>query len=153
MFLLEDAAKKIIALAEAVPEDKYSWRPGEGVRSVSEVFMHIAGANYLLPTFIGVKADGFEGRQGFQKMQQMEKITGKTKIVEQLKKSFDHARHAIRSTKDSELDKSVDFFGNKTTYRGLLNILASHCHEHLGQSIAYARINKIVPPWSRQSGS
>lgn len=153
MALLEDAATKVVSLAEAIPEDKYGWRPGEGVRSVSEVFMHIAAANYLLPTFIGVKADGFEGRAAFQRMQEMEKITAKAKVIEHLKKSFEHARYAIRSTKDSDLNKNVKFFGNETTYRGMLNILATHCHEHLGQAIAYSRVNKIVPPWSVRAGS
>ena len=149
MFLLKDAEKKLIALAEAMPQEKYGWRPGKGVRSVSEVFMHVAGANYLLPTFYGVKADGFEGRAAFQKMQDLEKITDKAKVIEHLKKSFLHARKSIRSTNDGDLNKKVNFFGNNTTYRGLLNILGAHCHEHLGQAIAYARTNNVVPPWSR----
>lgn len=149
---LNDAAKKMVALAEAIPEDKYSWRPAEGVRSVSEVFMHIAGANYFLPVFAGVKAEGYEGNEGFKKLQALEKITEKQKVIYELKKSYDHARMAISKTKDSDLDKKANFFGNETTVRGILILVAVHCHEHLGQSIAYARINGIVPPWSVVDG-
>ena len=87
-----------------MPQEKYSWRPGEGVRSVSEVFVHIAGANFLFPTFIGVS--------------------------------------------DADLDKPTKLFGRSTTTREVLLVMATHMHEHLGQSIAYARVNGVVPPWS-----
>ena len=138
----EDAEKKVLALAEAVPQEKYSWRPSEGVRSMSEVFMHIAGGNYFLASFAGAKRpDG---------LQNLEKIADKAKVIEALKQSFDHVRQALQNTSDADLTKSVKMFGRDTTIRDVFFTIATHAHEHLGQSIAYVRMNNITPPWSRQ---
>jgi len=142
LYQLDDVAKKIVDLAEAVPAKKYTWRPMEGVRSVSEVYMHIAGANYLLPSFIGFKPPAGLSRD-------LEKtVTEKTKVVKYLQQSFDFIRKAIMETSDSDLDKPAKLFGNETTVRGIFFQAANHMHEHLGQSIAYARMNRIVPPWT-----
>lgn len=145
-FLMQQTGveKEILGLAEATPADKYAWRPGEGVRSVSEVFMHLAGANYLLPSFAGVKVpDGIS--------RDMEKtVTQKDAVIDALKKSFAHLRGAIAATSDADLDKPVKFFGIDSTVRGLYLVTANHEHEHLGQSIAYARMNGIVPPWTAE---
>jgi uncharacterized damage-inducible protein DinB len=139
---LTDLEKKLVSLAEAIPQDKYGWRPGPGIRSVSEVYMHIAGGNYFLTSFLGAKMP-----EGFTR--EMEKtVTEKAKVVEALKKSFDHARKAVEATPDSDLDKKVKFFGQEPSERMMMIVLVSHGHEHLGQSIAYARTNGIAPPWS-----
>jgi uncharacterized damage-inducible protein DinB len=139
---LTDLEKKLAALAEAIPQDKYGWRPGPGVRSVSEVYMHIAGGNYLLSSFLGAKMP-----EGFTR--DMEKtVTEKAKVIEAVKKSFDHARKAVEATPDSDLDKKVKVFGQELSERMMLIALVSHGHEHLGQSIAYARTNGVAPPWS-----
>ena len=114
----------------------------EGVRSVSEVYMHIAGANYLLPSFIGIKSPA--GMNG-----DMEKtITEKVKVIEMLKQSFEFIRKAVTQTPDTDLDKAAKMFGRETTVRDVFFNAGLHMHEHLGQSIAYARMNKIVPPWT-----
>ena len=134
--------KELLALAEATPPEKFSWRPAEGVRSVSEVFMHLVGANYLLPSFAGVKAP--EGiSPGMEKS-----VTEKAAVIAEMKKSFEHLLSPIASTKDADLDKPVKYFGRESTVRGLYLTVALHEHEHLGQSIAYARMNGIVPPWT-----
>jgi uncharacterized damage-inducible protein DinB len=139
---LSDVEKKLAALAEATPQEKYAWRPAPGVRSISEVYMHVAGGNYFLTTFLGAKMP-----EGFSR--DMEKtVTEKAKVVEAMKKSFDHARKAVEATPDSDLDKKVKVFGQEPSERMLLIWLVSHGHEHLGQSIAYARTNGIAPPWS-----
>ena len=138
---LGDVEKKIVDLAQAVPGEKYSWRPAEGVRSVSEVYMHIAVANYLLMSFIGIKPP--EGIRDQEKT-----VTEKAKVVEMLKKSFDHVRNAAMKTADADLDKPATFFGQETTVRGIFFNAALHMHEHMGQSIAYARSNGVVPPWT-----
>lgn len=139
---LTDVEKKLIALAEAMPQEKYGWRPGAGVRSVSEVYMHVAGGNYFLATFLGAKMP-----EGITR--DMEKtVTEKSKVIEAMKKSFDHARKAVEATPDSDLDKKVKFFGQEPSERMMLIVLVSHGHEHLGQSVAYARTNGIAPPWS-----
>ena len=139
---LGDAEKKIVDLAQAVPAEKYSWRPAEGVRSVSEVYTHIAGANYFLMSLIGIKPPAGISRD-------MEKTaTDKAKVMEMLKQSFDHVRNAAMKTADADLDKPATFFGQETTVRGIFFNAALHMHEHLGQSIAYARSNGVVPPWT-----
>jgi uncharacterized damage-inducible protein DinB len=139
---LNDVEKKLVSLAEAMPQEKFGWRPGAGVRSVSEVYMHVAGGNYFLPTFLGAKMP-----EGFSR--EMEKtVTEKAKVVDALKRSFDHARKAVEATPDSDLDKKVKFFGQEPSERMMMIVLVSHGHEHLGQSIAYARTNGIAPPWS-----
>jgi uncharacterized damage-inducible protein DinB len=148
MFLnqLKDVESKLLSLAEVTPEDKFGWRPADGVRSVSEVFMHVAGANYLFPTMVGVKApSGIDPK--------MEKtVTQKAAVIEALKASFAHARAAVEGLSDADMDKDTKFFGRATTYQGVLFTMATHMHEHLGQSIAYARTNGVVPPWSKKEG-
>ncbi len=138
---LDGVQRKIVDLASAVPADKYSWRPAPGVRSISEVYMHIAGGNYLLASFTGMKPPGYDTRS-------LEKITEKDRVLVELKKSFDHLRTAALNATDSDLDKSINMFGNDTTERAAFLTALNHLHEHLGQSIAYARMNGVVPPWS-----
>jgi uncharacterized damage-inducible protein DinB len=134
--------KEILGLAEATPADKYGWRPAPGVRSISEVYIHIAGGNYLFLGFAGIKPPA-----GLDK--EMEKsVTEKSKVIDELKKSFAHVRAGIAALPDADLDKPVKLFGSESTVRGVLLIAANHEHEHLGQSIAYARMNGIVPPWT-----
>jgi len=139
----DDVSKKIVDLAEAVPADKYGWRPAPGVRSISEVYMHIVGGNSYIPSFIGVKPmEGIE--RGMEKS-----VTEKARVVELLKKSMAHARAAVLATPDADLDKKVKIFGGESSERGVIMIIGNHLHEHLGQSIAYARANGIAPPWSK----
>jgi uncharacterized damage-inducible protein DinB len=140
----DDVSKKIVDLAEAVPADKYGWRPAPGVRSVSEVYMHIVGGNSYIPSFLGMKPmAGVE--RGMEKS-----VTDKARVVELLKQSMSHARSAVLATPDADLDKKVKIFGGaEASERAVLMIIGNHLHEHLGQSIAYARANGVTPPWSR----
>jgi uncharacterized damage-inducible protein DinB len=136
---LDDVQDKILTLANETPADKFSWRPGKGIRSISEVYMHIAGANYLLSTFLGVDAPKTNGDMEL-------KVTRKAEVIAELRRSFDHLRTAVNGTND--FDAPVKMFGRTTTHQGVLLTMLTHLHEHLGQSIAYARTNNIVPPWS-----
>lgn len=140
---IDDAEKKLLALAEATPAEKFGWRPAEKVRSTGEVFLHVAGGNYYLPTLWGTKVP-----EGIN-MREIEKDgADKAKVIAALKKSFDHARQAVQSATDADLDRTVKLFDHDGTVREGLMIIANHAHEHLGQSIAYARMNGIAPPWS-----
>ena len=141
---LDDAASKIEQLAGAIPEDKLSWRPAAGVRSVGEVIMHVTGGNYYLLSFAGVKAPA-DAPQG-------ENAADRATAIAQLKRSFDHVRTAIRGMSDADLDKPATMFGQQTTYRNVYLTTVTHAHEHLGQLIAYARSNGVTPPWSRAAG-
>src|SRR5439155_21821773 len=138
---LGEVQKKVLDLAAAMPAEKYSWRPGEGVRSVSEVYMHIAGANYVLATFLGVQPPDDMPKD-------IEKITDKKRVLAELQKSFDHLRGIAKTVSDADLEEPVKLFGSDTTKRGVFVTALNHMHEHLGQSVAYARMNGIVPPWS-----
>ncbi|HEX5831443.1 MAG TPA: DinB family protein [Gemmatimonadaceae bacterium] len=142
---LDDAGEKLIALARAMPQEKYSWRPAPGVRSVSEVLIHVAGANFMIPGMVGVKpAAGVTLRNDMERT-----VTDKAEVTELLEKSFAHARQAVLEVPDAELEAMVNYFGSRSSKRGVLLSLATHAHEHLGQSIAYARMNGVTPPWSR----
>jgi uncharacterized damage-inducible protein DinB len=134
---------KFTRLAEAIPADKYSWRPTPDVRSFAEVFLHVSAANYNLYKLVGTPPPtGFD-------VKSLEKSTSdKGKVIATLKDFFAHARQAIKAMPDADLDKSLDWFGGKNTERGVLLFIVRHAAEHLGQSIAYARFAGIVPPWS-----
>jgi uncharacterized damage-inducible protein DinB len=142
---LAGVEKKLVGLAEAIPAEKYAWRPGQGVRSVSEVFMHVAGGNYNLPRALGTQPPAGVNPREFEKT-----ITEKAKVIETLKQSFEHARQAVSKTSDADVDKAVKLFGRDSTYRGVFLAMVTHMHEHLGQMIAYTRMNGITPPWSAE---
>lgn len=145
LFQIDQAREKLIALANAMPAEKYGWRPGEGVRSAGEVFNHVASANYFLPTFWGAKVPAGVNPQTLEK----EMSGDKAKTIDVMTKSFDHLREAILAVPDADLDRKIKLFGQDATVRDAMMVLASHAHEHLGQSIAYARSNGVVPPWSK----
>jgi uncharacterized damage-inducible protein DinB len=133
--------KKYVGLAEAIPAEKYGWRPAENARSVSEVLMHVAGANYMLPGMVGVKAP-----EGISRDME-KKVTAKDQVLAEVKKSFGHLRETASVSADPE--KTVKVFGMEMSQRGFLTFLGGHLHEHLGQLIAYARSNGVKPPWAR----
>jgi uncharacterized damage-inducible protein DinB len=138
-----DAEDKLMQLAATTPEEKYAWRPSKDVRSTGEVFMHVVTANYGIPSFWGVKPPA-----GFDFMSHEKSLTKKADIEAALKASFAHMKGALAAASDADLDKPTEFFGMKSTVRGGYLLLLSHAHEHLGQSIAYARMNGITPPWT-----
>ncbi|MFL6260405.1 MAG: DinB family protein [Thermoanaerobaculia bacterium] len=145
LFQIDQAREKLIALANATPAEKYGWRPGEGVRTTGEVFNHVAAANFFLPTFWGAKVPAGVNPQTLEK----EMSGDKAKTVDALSKSFDNLREAILAVPEADLDRKIKMFGQDATVRDAMMVLTSHAHEHLGQSIAYARSNGIVPPWSK----
>lgn len=134
---------KLTRLAEAIPADKYNWRPADDTRSFAEVFLHISAANYNLYKLVGTPPPSGIDLKGLEKS-----TTDKAKVVATLKDSFAHAKQAIKAMPDADLDKSMDWFGGKNTERGILLFIVRHAAEHLGQSIAYARVVGIVPPWT-----
>ena len=139
----DDASKKLVDLAAAIPADKFGWRPAEGIRSVSEVYMHVAGANFALSSALGVAMpDGVN-------LQSLEAdVTEKQEVIEVLQASQKQVHKALGMVKDEDLSGKVQAFGREWTRFQVLFIISGHSHEHLGQSIAYARSNDIAPPWS-----
>jgi uncharacterized damage-inducible protein DinB len=140
---LGDLEKKIEALADAAPQEKYSWKPGEGVRSVGEVFMHMAAGNYSYARATGATIPTDINPREFEKS-----ANDKAKTVAELKKSFAFLRQTAQNLSDSDLNKTVKLYGKDSTVRNILLISVTHQSEHLGQSIAYAREIGVVPPWT-----
>lgn len=137
--------QRYVRLAEAVPAEKYIWRPAEGVRSIGEVYTHIVAANYGVARTLGTPPPaGFD----FKSLTAMS--TDKAKTVQALKDSFAQFRQAIQALSDADADKPQKMFGRQTTLRGSFILITGHFGEHLGQSIAYARMNGIVPPWTEE---
>jgi len=146
---IEIAGDKMVALAGAMPQEAYAWRPAEGVRSVSEVFMHIAGTNYWFPTLVGGTPPASSGVTGaYNTVPPMERVTDKEAVVAALEASFEFLVDFVAHAPADRLDDAINMFGTPTTYRGVLVETTIHLHEHVGQSIAYARANGVTPPWS-----
>jgi uncharacterized damage-inducible protein DinB len=138
--------ERFTRLAEAMPADKYTWRPGEGVRSVGEIYAHIAAANYGLARALGTPPP-----PGVDVKAIAAAAADKGKTVQNLKESFAHFRKAILAISDTDMDKPQKMFGRQTTVRGAFFMITGHIGEHLGQSIAYARVNGVVPPWTEEA--
>jgi len=140
---LQDLQQKYTSLAEAIPAEKYSYRPAEGVRSINELFLHVAAAGFNFPVARGVAPfPGFEAK-GFEKS-----TTGKAKIIDWLNKSFAYAIASVQSMSNADFAKALPKLGPDANQGDVIYLMVVHAHEHLGQSIAYARANGIVPPWT-----
>jgi hypothetical protein len=138
---------KFIGLAEAFPQDKYTWRPMEGVRSVSEVLMLAASEGYsFIPSGFGGAAADLGGREAMAKLRT---LTDKAQIIEHLNKGFAHAKKELESIDPATLTGSRRVMGQDRTLPAIVLMIGGDLHEHLGQMIAYARTNHIVPPWSK----
>jgi hypothetical protein len=152
--LLSDVTEvenKIMGLAKALPEKAWAWRPGAGVRSTSEVFLHIAADNYFLPGLAGIAAPAETGiTKEYKTAAAFEKKSmGRDAVIAELQKSFAFLKKSMTDAADAKLDEGVNMFGRKSTTRGVWITTVTHLHEHLGQLIAYARSNSVVPPWSK----
>lgn len=135
---------KFIALAQAVPAEKFSWSPGAGTMPVAKVYAHVAHYNYRYPsTAMGVPAPA-----GL-KLDTLERMTDKAQVVALLRQSQDYVRQAVRAMPEAQLARQTTLYGQQVPQWAVLLQLVAHMNEHLGQSIAYARMNGVVPPWSQ----
>ncbi|MEP2279439.1 DinB family protein [Maribacter sp.] len=134
---------QVVQLAEAFPEEKYDWRPAEGISSVGEALLHVASSNYFLASKLG-----FAPPEDVDVMK-LGKITGKENIIAALKKSNEFVLENITKVEDGTLNDEVDFGFMKSNKLGGLLAIMEHNGEHKGQLIAYARSNDVVPPWSK----
>ncbi len=136
-------SRQLEQLAEAIPAEKYGWRPGPGVRSVSEVIMHISIANLGLLAVTGVKLPP-ELKPEFEKT-----VAAKPQVIEWLKRSLDTVKTAHLNVKPEDLTRKVKNGDYDSTVDGMYLRIIVHANEHMGQLVAYARMNGIVPPWSK----
>ncbi len=144
---LESMESKFVELAEAMDSDSYSWRPMEGVRTVSEVYALIAAENYFVPNSWGAEAPEGMTVDG-STFATMAAITDKATILEHLRKSFVHCKEAVANLTDEQMHSEIQFFGAERPVHEAIYLIMGDMHEHLGQAIAYARMNQVVPPWT-----
>lgn len=140
---LETMQKKFVDLANAVPADKLTWRPSADSRSFAEVFLHVAAERYGILSMMGAETPAGVDRKGLEKS-----TTDRTRIVEELNKSWDFAKKTIQAMPNADFAKLLPKLGPQANAGDVVYILVADNHEHLGQSIAYARENGIVPPWT-----
>jgi uncharacterized damage-inducible protein DinB len=142
---------RLVSLEQAMPQDKFNWRPAEGVRSVAEVYLHTVGANYYLIGQAGHEvpkdlADKLNP-QDWDKMS-----TNKDEIAKTMERAFADLTATAKKVTEEDLEKTVKVFGGiEMSMRNFMISILNHHHEHLGQSIAYARMNGVVPPWSQKA--
>ena len=140
------AAEKIVGLAQAIPESSYDWRPAEGVRSVAEALMHVAGGNYGIIYRTGAEISEEVPEAWYR---DPDSVTDKDTVVQALNASFAFWWNAMESITQEDLAMQAPQAREGTTNLSVLMLAQTHLHEHLGQMIAYARSNGVVPPWSR----
>jgi len=138
------SASKFEALAAAMPADKFNWSPGPGVMSVARVYAHVARYNYGYPS----ENMGVAAPRGVN-LDTLERMTDKAQIVALLKSSAEYVRQGVRQMPETQLGQSTQLYGRTVPQWSVLLQLVAHMNEHLGQSIAYARMNGVTPPWSR----
>ncbi len=146
---------RLSQLAEAMPENTFGWRPTDGVRSVSEVYLHAAFANYICVTMSGGTVPDEVGFvMDFSKANDWDtQTTDKAAVIEKMNQSFDILKKRIGELTQEDLDREVEVFGMTMSVRNFIISMIAHSHEHLGQGIAYARMNDVTPPWSaKQEG-
>ena len=137
------SSDKIVQLARAIPKELYSWRPMEGVMPVAQVYMHIARYNYLyLTRELGLPLPPHID------MDTMEEVADKAKVTAMLEESVEFVKHHISAMQESDVTRRTKQYGRDVAGWAVLFQLVAHMNEHVGQSVAYARMNHIVPPWS-----
>ncbi len=137
-------SKQLVDLAEATSEDKFSWRPAPGVRSTSEVYMHIALANFYLLSVTGPKMPAD------LKVEMEKTVTSKPQVIAWLKRSLDAVKEAHASATPKELERKVHIADRDATVDGMYLRIIVHANEHMGQLVAYGRMTGVAPPWSKK---
>lgn len=134
---------QLVALAEATPPEKFAWRPATGVRSTSEVYMHIVRANFLMLNAIGPQMPT-DLKDGMGTT-----VTSKADVIRWLKRSLEAVKQARAAETPTDLQRRAKFFNTDTTVDGVFLRIIVHNNEHMGQLVAYARMTGVVPPWSK----
>jgi uncharacterized damage-inducible protein DinB len=137
-------SQQLVALAEATPPEKFAWRPAPGVRSTSEVYMHIVLANFYLLSVTGPKMPA-DLKEGMDKS-----VTSKADVISWLKRSLDAVKQAHLAVTPKDLQRKVHIVDRDATVDGMYLRIIVHANEHMGQLVAYARMTGVAPPWSNQ---
>ncbi|MBV9342552.1 MAG: DinB family protein [Acidobacteria bacterium] len=135
--------KKFVDLAIAFPNDKLTWRPSADSRSFAEVLLHVSGERYGILALMGAAAPA-----GFDAKAYEKSTTDRDRIIAELNKSWEFTRKTIDGMSNAEFAKLLPKLGPTANAGDVVYILVADAHEHLGQCVAYARENGIVPPWT-----
>lgn len=135
---------KVAQLGGEISENTYDWRPAEGVRSIREVVLHVASANYFFASQLGIDTP-----EGVDAQSMKQSGMSKEEAISALKESVAFIQNSLNSITEEDFNTKMDFFGNEVTKRQVMLSMGTHASEHLGQLIAYARMNEITPPWSQ----
>jgi len=136
-------SNQLVALAEATPAEKFAWRPAPGVRSTSEVYMHIAIANFELLRATGPQLPS-DLKGDLEKT-----VTSKPEVIAWLKRSLEAVKQAHLAAVPKDMSRKVKVNGRDATVDGMYLRIIVHANEHMGQLVAYARMTGVVPPWSK----
>ena len=144
---METMRGKFVGLAQVFPAEKYTWRPMDGVRSVSEVLMLLAFEGYrFVPGSFGGKPADLGTAEAMNKLRT---LSDKAAVMDHLNKGFAYAKASLESVDPATLTAKRKVMGNEMSVADVALVVGGDMHEHLGQLIAYARMNQIVPPWSK----
>ena len=144
---LDTVHVKILALAKAIPAEKYEWRPAPGVRSIAEVLTHIAHEWYFfVPMSLAAKPPANFGPPGAAE-KRLAGITKKSAVLDELAKSWAHTKAQVGAVDAAHLTGKYKPWGVAIDQAAFT--MAGDLHEHLGQLIAYARVNGVKPPWTK----
>jgi len=158
---LDMASRQLLALAESVPEERYGWKPVDDVRTFSAVLVHLGAANFGLLLAAGSQAPECGDLYGHLRLSEpshlaamilkntsLERsITGKAEVITLLRRSLEVVAASITAASAEDLERPVQFFGEQTTVRRVYLRILAHCHEHMGQAIAYVRASGGELPW------
>lgn len=146
---LDTIQSKTLALAEAIPAEKFAWRPAPGVRSIGEAFMHVAAEYYVfVPMAFGATPSPLVERSRAA-MEKFEAMSTKDEVLKHLREGHAYAKQQLMSVQASAIAGTPQLFGRPRTIVETSDLMSADLHEHLGQLIAYARMNEVKPPWSR----
>ncbi len=123
---LKHVTSQLLTLAEATPAEKFAWRPTPGVRSTSEVYMHIAIANFYFLSVVGKQKMPPEITQGSEKS-----VVGKAEVISWLKRSLEAAQAARAAETPKDLERKVEFLKRDTNADAVYLRLIIHCNEHM----------------------
>ena len=137
-------SQQLVTLAEATPANKFSWRPAAGVRSTSEVYMHIVEANFYLLSEAGGPKFPSDLKEGMDKS-----VTSKPEVIAWLKRSLEVVKQAHAKATPADLHRKVHIADRDATADGIYLRILVHANEHMGQLVAYARMTGVTPPWSQ----
>jgi len=140
---LEALNKKFVSLAEALPAEKFNWRPSDDTRTFAQLFLHVSGERYFFLGLIGApKPDNIDPKT-YEKS-----TTDKAQIIAELNKSWEFTRDTINKMTNADFNVAQPKLGPDANKGDVVYLLVADAHEHMGQAIAYARANGIVPPWT-----